>query len=1379
MRILLSLILLLFSQLYFSQTILYSTTFEGANTEWLITTVGPTANGGPIVNASPNTFVFNTCSGNGPTLPGTKSAYINDGTVAGPCPARAYSNPSGGVSAAVRMSIDIIASCAGNELTLALDYQSPSSIEDYLQLVYSTDNGSTWEPIEGLAGNGAWTATQITLPSILSGIPFKLGIEFQMNATNILGAAPTIDNVKVISNDLIPPSIICIGNQNEGLSPSCQAIVPNLTNKFQDVSDNCTDSALIIITQIPAAGTILPANVFSTNLTLYAQDLDGNIGTCTLTLTYTDNNPPVFSTCAPNSTIYLDALCQAAIPNLIPLSVAADNCGPVTYIQNPSAGSLVNASGVTTIVQVIATDINNLKDTCFVSILVLDTITANITCTTLPNLYANNVCVTAIPNFVNTVSLSDACSSISSLTITQDPVAGTLIGNNQLVTFTVSGGTGGTRSCTSIVTVLDTIKPSYSCPIPAVLYANLLCTAAVPDYTNVALLVDNCTTAPAQFVRTQTPAPNNLVAHNTTITLSILDAAGNAKTCTFLQTVIDTVRPAIICPGGVSLQLNASCTALLPNYQAIAIITENCSGYSVIQVPAAGVTMTGIGTQPVTLTITDAVGLTNSCNLSVQKTDTIKPIATVCPASLTIPSVTGCKLSVPDLSTSVLFTDNCSSSLVFTQTPTAAVLINATSQIVTYTATDGSGNQRTCSVVVNATDQTAPLITSCALNQIVYATANCTAVIGDYRTQLVATDNCTALPNLTFTQVPPAGTSISSATNVTIYATDLAGNSSSCVLTVVITDTTGPVLTCVDTLSVPINTSCQYTIPNAITGLASNDNCSLAAAISKVQNPLASTSGSGITSILVTATDGAGNSSFCTTVVIPIDNIPATITCPQNVVINNGTSCTYTVPNFASGAIILDNCANFSIAQVPAVGTIIQTGNQNFTLTVLDAGGNQTSCQFNVFVKESTLPILTTCPTNIISCTQVVSYNLPTGTDNCGGVRLVQTDGTGFTSGSNFPIGTTSQSYQIRDSSGNFVTCTFTVTVNQSPSPALISVNTANLCNQSSYLIAAAPITNGTGVWSILQGAATISISNVNATTVAVNGIGFGTSKIIWTVTNTLCGSVADTITIINSQQPFPASVIDTVVSCGILTLPIAANPASPAGVGTWSSSTGVLFSDSNSPLSNASNFSPGWNTAIWTIANGACPVSADTINIFTNKRPTILNQDTTFCGSDATLQLSGSLPDFGQTVFWSASSGSGVIQNDFSTTSTISNLTEGENLIIYGFKHPSCPTLRDTLLIYYSDCDGIEEIIPTMFSPNGDGKNDDFIIPGLSKKYPKCEVKIVNRWGSVMYDSIGYTTTWDGKFKGETAPTGTYFYTITLNDGTKNVINGNITIIQ
>ncbi len=74
---------------------------------------------------------------------------------------------------------------------------------------------------------------------------------------------------------------------------------------------------------------------------------------------------------------------------------------------------------------------------------------------------------------------------------------------------------------------------------------------------------------------------------------------------------------------------------------------------------------------------------------------------------------------------------------------------------------------------------------------------------------------------------------------------------------------------------------------------------------------------------------------------------------------------------------------------------------------------------------------------------------------------------------------------------------------------------------------------------------------------------------------------------------------------------------------------------------------------------------------------------------------------------------------------------------------------------------------IPNAFSPNGDGINDRWEIKALSG-YPDCTVDVFNRWGQAVYSSKGYRSAWDGSYKGNILPLGTYYYVITAMPGSR-----------
>ena len=81
--------------------------------------------------------------------------------------------------------------------------------------------------------------------------------------------------------------------------------------------------------------------------------------------------------------------------------------------------------------------------------------------------------------------------------------------------------------------------------------------------------------------------------------------------------------------------------------------------------------------------------------------------------------------------------------------------------------------------------------------------------------------------------------------------------------------------------------------------------------------------------------------------------------------------------------------------------------------------------------------------------------------------------------------------------------------------------------------------------------------------------------------------------------------------------------------------------------------------------------------------------------------------------------------------------------------------------------------MIPTAFTPNGDGANDTWIIDDLSEG---ASVRIYDRHGTIIFRSDdGYTRPWDGTSRGSSLPAGSYLYAI--QDG-PNTYKGTVTIL-
>ncbi len=88
---------------------------------------------------------------------------------------------------------------------------------------------------------------------------------------------------------------------------------------------------------------------------------------------------------------------------------------------------------------------------------------------------------------------------------------------------------------------------------------------------------------------------------------------------------------------------------------------------------------------------------------------------------------------------------------------------------------------------------------------------------------------------------------------------------------------------------------------------------------------------------------------------------------------------------------------------------------------------------------------------------------------------------------------------------------------------------------------------------------------------------------------------------------------------------------------------------------------------------------------------------------------------------------------------------------------------------------------VPTGFTPNGDGINDDFRPLGSAEYTTEFQMTIWNRWGQEVFRSLDPLVGWDGRFRGQEALTGVYAYLVTYKNvyNESKILKGNVTLTR
>jgi gliding motility-associated-like protein len=309
-------------------------------------------------------------------------------------------------------------------------------------------------------------------------------------------------------------------------------------------------------------------------------------------------------------------------------------------------------------------------------------------------------------------------------------------------------------------------------------------------------------------------------------------------------------------------------------------------------------------------------------------------------------------------------------------------------------------------------------------------------------------------------------------------------------------------------------------------------------------------------------------------------------------------------------------------------------------------------------------------------------------------------------------------------------------------------------CSATATLQANIPVT-GTGSWEIAAGNG--NIASMGSGAAIISGLNTGINSFVWIIANGSCPPSSDTVHLTVDALPTPASAGPDQRVC-TSSVNLAANSAA-FGAGHWEIVSGsVRLSDSTTRNAVAVLADTGIHVLRWVIRHGTCPESYDEVLIRKDASPGLV-----YAGYDQLveipeLRLAASVPTIG-IGSWSVVVGSGILSDPLDPSATLRSLSIGDNLLRWTVKNGVCDAISDDVVIHLNPLQ-----IPSGFSPNGDGINDTYVVPGLDY-YEGAELSVFNRWGALVYYNAFYKNEWGGTNRNnDMLADDTYFYTLKIS---------------
>ncbi|MCF1752066.1 LamG-like jellyroll fold domain-containing protein [Mariniradius sediminis] len=642
-----------------------------------------------------------------------------------------------------------------------------------------------------------------------------------------------------------------------------------------------------------------------------------------------------------------------------------------------------------------------------------------------------------------------------------------------VVTWTVTDKGGKTASATQNVTVVRQVLPTITAP--AAINADTDagdCFATLADLGTPSVTGEDI---PADGISND--APETFPVGTTTVTWTVRDGNGNTATATQQVTVTDRELPTITAPASVQTSTGTSSCDAVDFALGQPTVSDNCG---IASVTNNAPETYPLGTTTVTWTVTDNNGNVATATQTVTVVDEQDPIVTA-PADVTVQiapdadSATGVALGDAQAS------DNCGVASVTNNAPTTFPIGTT---VVTWTATDNSGNTATAQQRVNVTREELPTINAPADITTDAGEGDCFATLADLGTPSVTGEDIPAdgISN-DAPETFPIGTTV-----VTWTVRDGNGNTATATQQVTVTDRELPAITAPAAVQTSTGTTSCDAVDVALGQATVSDNCGIAT----VTNNAPETYPLGTTTVTWTVTDNNGNVATATQTVTVVDEQDPLVTAPADVTVQIAPDADSATGVALGEAQASDNCGIEKIEN--DAPNVFPLGLTVVTWTATDNSGNTATAQQRVNVTREELPTIN-APADITTdagegdCfAEGLELGSPTFTGTGASVSNDAPD--------QFPVGVTTVTWTVTDANGNTATSVQRVTVadRQAPqitAPGNIAVSEGEGGDAPAIDLGNAVATDNCGIASIVNDAPAVfpvGMTVVKWTATDVNG---------------------------------------------------------------------------------------------------------------------------------------------------------------------------------------------------------------------------------------------------------------------------------------------------